>query len=159
MQFLPMLELLENPPQNWPLRFVIIHLHPTSARLRFLINQTGHLSLPSKLPSLSEIIENDNSLLSQKILSNSNVVTHPSSYLKKLCTKHALPLEQLDIVSEFKTTIDTPGCLMNVFLLRVSSEQPFQAPMSWRWIELPDSFQLISIERLIMKKIYEFYLD
>lgn len=140
--------------EKLPLRFVIFHLHPVSARLRFLLDPKGHIVFPKTLPNLSDVLEE----VPSKLIS-SNLCVHPSQYVLPVSQHLGVDHEQLSIVSDLRISVDTPNVLMTVHYLRVTTEQPFAAPNGHAWIELPDCFQLIENERLLMKRLYSFYLD
>ena len=130
-----------------PLRFVVHHIHPTSARLRFLTSVDFHVVFPTKLPSLSELLDNHES---QNYLS-----VHPSQYLQRLCETLQIPPQLISIVNEFRCWVDTPKQTLPIYLVKVLTEQPFDAPEGCRWIELPDCFALLEIERQIMHRVYD----
>jgi len=133
-----------------PLRFVIHHIHPTSARLRFLLSGTGHVVLPKSLPALSDLLE-------QRATRNL-LATHPAPFLSQLCQTLQLPAQSLSIVNEFRCWVEIPGANVPVYLLKVTTEAPFAPPEGCRWIELLDSYQLVDVERLILRRVYDFLL-
>ncbi|WP_317929954.1 hypothetical protein [Halioxenophilus sp. WMMB6] len=133
-----------------PLRFVIHHIHPTSARLRFLLSPLTHIVWPTALPKLSELLDARDS---QHCLA-----LHPAQYLKQLSQSLQIDPKLFSIVPEFRQWVDTPGAKLPIYLVKVEQEQPFAAPEGCRWIELPDCFALEGIERLIMRCVYDFLL-
>jgi hypothetical protein len=145
-----------SPPQafaldEYPLRYVIIHIHPVSARLRFLISQKPHLCLPKPLPKLSDLLSNAHN--------DAKVVNHPSSYIHDCCALWKIPEKDLAVVPEFKLWVDTPRARLPVYCLHVDAYQPFIAPAGTAWIDLPDCFELSSVERQIMQEIYKWLLE
>lgn len=141
---------METTATNPPLRFVIHHLHPTSARLRFLKSPAGRVIFPTPLPALSELLEEYDI--------PSATATHPAPFLRQLCATLQVEPHELTIVNGFRLWVDTPGVTVPVYLVKVQKEQPFAAPKGCQWIELPDCFSLPAIERLVMRQIYDFLL-
>lgn len=134
-----------------PLRFVIFHLHPVSARLRFLKSRSQHLCLPNPLPKLADLIINPRK--------DTKIVVHPSSYVQACCKQWKIPDKDLTIVPEFRLWIDTPGNEIPIYCLHLDTHQPFEPPLNMVWIELPVCFDLTAIERDIMQEIYRWLLE
>lgn len=137
--------------QEWPLRFVVCHIHHTSARLRFLWSDTNSVVLPNPLPKLAELLLPDE-------VGTGFLAAHPATYLQQLSQLLQVSSQCLTITSEFRSWVDTPGRVVPIYLARVLGEQPFSPGKSFQWIELPDSFGLLPIERLILRQIYDFLL-
>ena len=133
-----------------PLRFVIHHIHPTSARLRFLKSAEAHIIFPRPLPTLSDLLDERDS--------HNCLAVHPAPFLSQLCETLQMELAKVAIVNEFRQWVDTPQSAIPIYLVKVLTEQPFTAPEGCSWIELPDCFGLIEVERLIMRKVYDFLL-
>jgi hypothetical protein len=137
--------------EDVPVRFVIFHLHPVSARLRFLKSRSQHLCLPSPLPKLSELIV--------KAKKDAKIAAHPSSYLQACCKSWKIPETHLTIVPDFRLWVDTPKAEIPVYVLHLDTHQPFEPPLELVWIELPVCFDLTSVERQIMQEIYRWLLE
>lgn len=129
-----------------PLRFIIFHLHPTSARLRFLLFQS-QLCAPYKLPALSDLLELAPDTGDEPTL-------YPATYLKRLVEEYALPRAQLKVQADLRFWVDTPSGPLPVYGVRAAGEQPFQAPSGCQWIELPDCHPLRDIDKLLMRALY-----
>lgn len=136
---------------EYPLRYIIIHIHPVSARLRFLISQKKHLCLPTPLPKLADLIS-----ITRK---EHKIMAHPSSYIHACCSQWHIPEKDLAMVPEFRLWIDTPRGEIPIYCLHVDAHQPFEAPAGTCWIELPNCFELSSLERHIMQEIYKWLLE
>ena len=134
-----------------PLRFMVYHLHRVSARLRYLQMPHGQLCLPAPLPRLSELLDERPPL--------DKLAIHPGVWFSRACEQMQLPADRLAIEAGFRLWIDTPGQATPVYLLRVEGPSPFEAPPGCRWIELPDCFAMLPIERLLMQAIYRFLLE
>ncbi len=132
------------------LRFIVHHLHPTSARLRFLKSPGGFVVFPTPLPRLSDLLD--------ACTESSSLLQHPSTYLKQLSETLQINPSTLQFVKDFRCWVDTPKQTLVVYLVRVVIEQPFTPQPGYQWIELPDSFSLIAIERLMLQRVYEFHL-
>lgn len=133
------------------LRFIIFHLNPVSARLRFLKSSQGQVCHPEPLPSLSDLRDGyDNS---------AELAIHPASYLPRICELLTISNQTLVIENDFRCWVDTPSQLLPVFLLRVSSESPCAIPEGFRWIELPDCFSLTDVERQMMRLCYQWLME
>ena len=137
--------------EEYPLRYIIIHIHPVSARLRFLISQKNHLCLPKPLPKLADLIYTPRK--------DNKVIVHPSSYIHTCCSQWNIPERDLTMVPDFRLWVDTPQLELPVYCLHIDAHQPFVAPAGTRWIELPECFELSAIERLIMQEIYKLLLE
>lgn len=134
--------------RNLPLRFVVHHLHPISARLRFLKSSAEHVIYPEPLPARADLLDQCSRRPAMAI--------HPASFLRKLCATLSIAPQQLVIVNGFRLWIDTPDHVLPLYLVKVVSEQPFDAPKDFHWIELPDCCSLPQIERLVLRRIYDF---
>lgn len=132
------------------LRFVIIHIHPTSARLRFLISPVGCVVFPTALPVLSDLVDDQPG--------QHGLSVHPAAFVGELCRLLQVDTSRLEVASDFRCWVNVPGGYVPVYLLSDASPHPFEPPKGYRWIELPDSFQLIPIERLILRRVYDFLL-
>ena len=130
-----------------PLRFVICHLHPLSARLRLLKSPAGKVIFPQPLPALAELLDN--------YTEHSSTAIHPAAYVRDLCKALAIEAERLGVVSGFRLWVDTPGRTLPLYLLQATTEQPFPAPEHCRWIEFMDCFGLSALERLLLRQIYD----
>ncbi len=137
--------------QNLPLRFVIFHLHPTSARLRYLKFDSGHVCAPKKLPVLTEVLD--------RYKEGAGPSVHPQTYLRPLCRQLAVAESTLSIAGEFRCWVDTPSGALPIYLARVQLEQPFDAPDGCDWIELPDCLLLSNVEIEIMRRAYQWLLE
>ncbi|QLQ33729.1 MAG: hypothetical protein HZT40_21335 [Candidatus Thiothrix singaporensis] len=98
---------METTATNPPLRFVIHHLHPTSARLRFLKSPAGRVIFPTPLPALSELLEEYDI--------PSATATHPAPFLRQLCATLQVEPHELTIVNGFRLWVDTPGVTVPVY--------------------------------------------
>lgn len=107
---------------EYPLRFIIFHLHPLSARLRFLKFANRHLCAPIPLPALSELLENP--------APDEQVHAHPGGYLQSQLGTLGLPVSQLKVEPGFRVWIDTPAGALPLYLVRAQGEQPFTPPGS-----------------------------
>lgn len=137
--------------KHLPLRFMICHLNPASARLRFLKSTEGYVCQPESLPSLSDLLED----YGQK----QELATHPAMYLQTVSERLGINFDRLQLESGFRCWVDTPAQVLPVFLVRVNSESPFTAPEGYQWIELPDSFRLTEVERQIMRHCYQWLME
>lgn len=134
-----------------PLRFVVCHLNSLSARLSYLVFADTHLCLPVALPLLSELLDSPPM--------NQTVILHPQNYLQQHSRELGLPEAELQIATGFRLWVDTPQRAVPVFLVLANGRQPFVPPIQGKWIELPDSFSLPGMERLIMRKIHDWLLE
>lgn len=133
--------------EEFPLRFIIYHLNPASARLRFLKSSDGQVCHPLPLPRLSDLIDHYSHV--------DSVTVHPASYLQAISKLLSTSIDKLVIEDGFRCWIDTPQQVLPVYLLRVNSQSPCAAPKDYQWIELPDSFSLTEIERNMMRHCYQ----
>jgi hypothetical protein len=136
---------------EYPLRFIIFHLHPLSARLHFLKFAHRHLCAPIPLPALSELLESP--------APDEQVRAHPGGYLQSQLGTLGLPVSELKVEPGFRVWIDTPAGALPLYLVRVQGEQPFAPPAGSQWMELPDSFSLLAIEREILRHAYAWLLE
>jgi hypothetical protein len=141
------MSLKKTAQEELPLRFVIYHLNPTSARLRFYKSNSGHICLPEPLPPLSDLIYD--------FVPTSELAVHPAAYVQAMCATDALNPNVLSIENDLRCWVDTPARVLPIFFLRVISESPFSAPEGFRWIELPDGLSLTETERLMMRYCYQ----
>jgi len=139
------------PYQNAPLRLVLIHLNPLSARLRFLKINNRHLCMPAPLPALSDWLENEPK--------RPAVAYHPNQALKQVCSQLDIDPALLAIEPGFRMWVDTPAQALPVYMARASTPSPIPAPEHCQWIELPDCFSMLQIERDIMQGIYRWFLE
>lgn len=140
-----------SPVTDMPLRFMVIHLHPASARLRYLKFGYGELCMPRPLPKLADMPDGHPQ--------PARVAVHPRHGFDRACTRMQLPPERLQIEPDFRLWVDTPAGILPVYLLRVSGPDPFSAPDGARWIELPDCFAMRPLERLLMQAVYTHLLE
>jgi hypothetical protein len=148
---MPNTDMNPTAANRMPLRFMVFHVHRVSARLRYLKMPYGQLCLPTPLPRLSELLDERPQF--------DKLAIHPGTWLKQACEQMQLPPERLGVEPGFRLWIDTPGQPTPVYLLRVSGPSPFDAPEGCRWIELPDCFAMLPIERLLMQAIYRHLLE
>lgn len=134
-----------------PLRFMVHHLNPASARLRFLKSNNGHICQPEALPALSALYDDVAPTVERAV--------HPAKYFQKLCDDFSLKNDALIIEQGFRCWVDTPSQAVPIFLLRAVNESPFCAPEGFRWIELPDSFSLTDVERQMMRRCYQWLME
>lgn len=131
------------------IRFIVIHLHRTSARLRFL-NFKDYLCGPTPLPKLIELTVTP---------TGKNVPSeHPSLALKNLRTHLGLEESQLELVPDFRCWIEAPGEVIPIYMAVASGPEPFPAPSDSQWIGLPESWMFTPLERELMREAYEFLL-
>jgi len=134
-----------------PLRFIVFHLNPISARLRFLKAEGSHVCLPCELPFFSDLLHSPKQTV--------KVDFHPSFFVHQCCRQWHLPEQHLKITSEFHTWIDTPELQLRLYPLQVTTYQPFVAPENTEWMELLECFSLIPLERELMREVYTFLLE
>ena len=142
--------------EDYPLRFVIYHLNPASARLRFLRrgllkSSSSHICLPDSLPPLSDLLDD--------FTPTSALAVHPAGYVQSLCAELGFTPDALSVENNFRCWVDTPTRVLPIVFLRVTSESPFSAPEGFRWIELPDGLSLSEIERLMMRHCYQMVME
>lgn len=137
--------------EKLPLRFVVFHIHPVSARLRFLKTDRNHLCLPNPLPALSDLVPAP--------VHDYKVLQHPGPFFTRCCNEWHLPEKHLKISKEFRLWVDTPVAQMPIYFLQVDMPQPFEAPEGMVWMELPDCFCLEGIEREILQGVYKWLLE
>lgn len=142
---------MEPMNETFPLRGVVICLHPTSARLRFLKHEAGHISLPAALPALSELLD--------VYQSGDSAALHPAVLINQLCQSLGLAPESLAVEPSLRCWVDAPGTTIPVFCLRTVDELPFEAPSGYRWIDLPDCFSLSAVEQQMMRRIYQWLME
>jgi len=131
------------------MRFIVCHLHRSSARLRFL-NFSRHICGPEPLPKLVEIIPEPpaSQTLSQ----------HPSAHLNQLRKLLQLEESQLEVAPGFRCWIEAPGQTIAVYLVMASGPDPFVPPTGSEWIGLPECWLLTPLERDLLREVYEFLL-
>lgn len=131
------------------IRYIVIHLHRTSARLRFL-NFRDYLCGPTPLPKLVE--------LTTPPAGNSAPSEHPSASLQTLRSYLGLKESQLELVPEFRCWIEAPGEVIPVYMAAATGPDPFPAPAGSQWIGLPESWLFTPLERELLREAYEFLL-
>lgn len=130
------------------IRFIVIHLHRTSARLRFL-NFSDYLCGPTPLPKLIELT----------VAPNSNAPSeHPSTALQNLRAHLGLEESQLELVPDFRCWIEAPGEVIPIYMAVANGPDPFTAPAGSQWVGLPESWMFTPLERELMREAYEFLL-
>lgn len=141
------------------IRFLVCHVHKTSARLRFLCFQnenlangaTGHVCVPTPLPSLVSIIE---SPPKEKIIG-----VHPSAALGRLYEQIHLKDRQLVIVPNFRVWIEAPRQTIVMYLAADNSAEPAKPPENAYWIGLPESWHVSALERDLLREAYTSLLE
>lgn len=141
------------------IKFLVCHIHKTSARLRFLCFQNknlpngakGHVCAPSPLPSLVSILDHRQNADSIDI--------HPSAALKRLCEQINVVGHQLTIVPNFRVWIEAPRQTISIYLAADNSAEPFTLPPNCYWIELPESWHLSALERDLLREAYTCLLE
>ncbi len=134
-----------------PLRYLIFHIHPVSARLRFLKLRKVHVCLPSPLPPLSKVVDAPHSY--------KKIAFHPCTYLPVCCEKWQLPYSALKLVNNFHLWIESPDRDIPIFLAQVKGLQIFAPPSSSEWIELPDCVPMLDVEKDIMHAVYQWLME
>lgn len=134
-----------------PLRFVVFHIHPVSARLRMLKTDANHLCLPVRLPTLSALLPSPHKSL--------KVSQHPGYYFSQCCEMWQLPEKEMTIAKELKLWVETPSGHLPVYFLQVKGNQIFSAPPGTAWMELPECFCLAPLERDILQALYQWLLE
>ncbi len=134
-----------------PVRLILCQLHNVSARLQLLRSSEGSICLPVPLPKLSEIQDD--------APAKKRVPVHPSIYLNHIEEITGFSRSDLAIEHDFIIHVDVPGQPIDVYLVRNHSKFTNKAPKGFNWIELPDCFQLIPLERELFRKIYKHFLE
>ena len=137
--------------ESLPLRFIIVCLHPTSARLRFLKNTSGHICLPEALPPLSELLDD--------FQPPEGAALHPGAFLKQLSEQTGIPADCLSVEQSMRCWVNVPRATLPIFCLRTVDELPFTAPEGYQWIDLPDCFSLNAIEQQMMRRVYQWLME
>lgn len=127
-------------------RALVCHKHPWSARLRFLIPQQEGVLLPTPLPKLSQIAENE---------TDGAVLCHPSTALRALQPVIREQGSELEMISEFQLQMETPREQIPVFLLMVSSNDPCPAPEGLQWVEFLQCTRMPWLDREMLRRAYE----
>lgn len=131
------------------IRFIVIHLHRTSARLRFL-NFQDYLCGPQRLPKLIEITDAPTG--------SNSPSEHPSQSLQNLRNYLGLDESQLELVPGFRCWIEAPGEVIPVYMAAATGPEPFPAPAESQWVGLPESWLFTPLERDLLREAYEFLL-
>ncbi|HAU12127.1 MAG: hypothetical protein CMK83_15440 [Pseudomonadales bacterium] len=131
------------------IRFIVCHLHRSSARLRFL-NFNDHLCGPAPLPKLVELIDEPPAAGAPS--------EHPSPALQQLKTHLQLAEPQLELIPGFRCWIEAPGEVIPVYMAAATDRDPFPPPAGSHWIELPESWMFTPLERELLREAYEFLL-
>lgn len=133
-----------------PVYFIVCHIHPTSARLRYFLPKAGHLTLPGPLPRLSVLADNPNL--------QGQVAGHPRQHILALSSHLNMSDELLQLHNGFRCWVETARGYRPVYLLEALGPDPFPAAELGRWIELPDCYCVSENERLLMRHIYDWFL-
>lgn len=142
---------MADQPNFLPMRFIIFHIHPVSAKLCFLLSQEKSLCLPEPLPKLSDICEDSTRA--------NPILEFPKQYLSRCSEKTHLPIQFLDLEANFRMWIDTPTRVIPLYALRFTQRTPLSVFGGSKWIQLPDCFQLRPIEREIMQAVYKWLFE
>ena len=135
------------------IRFLLCHIHSTSARLRFLgfhhsqpVNGAqGYVCAPEPLPPLVTLLESPEQPLS----------VHPAAALQQLIQQLQIQDRQLSIVPNFKVWVEAPRRNILLFLAADTSAEPFPPPTNAYWLELPESWHISALERDLLREAYE----
>ena len=138
---------------NLEIRFVVCHIHKTSARLRFLgfhneslsSGAKGHVCKPKPLPALVTILQPPQTTLT----------IHPSAELRKLQQQIQLQDRNLTVVPGFRVWVEAPRRTIVLYLAADDSPEPFDPPANGYWLELPESWHLSPLERDLLRAAYE----
>ncbi len=128
-------------------RILVCHKHPVSARLHFLIPQGQGVLLPAALPALSVFAEGERPL----------VQSHPAMALAALHAEIDFP-RPLELVADYQVFMETPGCLLSVYLAALPGHDLCAPPPGTRWIELPQSIGMPWLDRELLRRAYEVLL-
>ena len=131
------------------IRFIVCHIHKTSARLRFLC-VGNHVCTPEPLPPLVSLMD-----VAPKL---DGVGLHPSLPLKRLIEDLQLPANRLTLANGFRSWVEAPRQAIAIYLAMDLSEEAFAAPKGTHWLELPKSWELAEIERLLLREVYDWLL-
>ncbi len=137
---------LHKPAPSIALRFIICHLSITSARLQFL-SQQDQVCFPKRLPPLVSLLEQDPG--------KNKPAVHPGFALQDLRRSPAFRDTKLEMVPDFHCWIEAPRTLFSLYLLVSTQPEAFIPPSGCRWIELPDSWSLLPLQRDLLRKAYE----
>lgn len=135
---------------NVPLRYVLCNLHNTSARLRFLMHNCKSVMLPSPLPNLTDVQDHHQI---------EDVPIHPAMFLPDICNLLDIDPKDLHLEHGFTFWMETPEGDVPIFIIRQMLSEPGQAPEDYKWIELPDCFQLPALEREVLRKVYQHFMQ
>ena len=135
---------------DFPVRYLLIHIHPVSARLRFLRANKRHVTLPMTLPQLSALM--DDTVVEP-------VAQHPAKALSDLRQRLGLSTDEVHLRSDFRYWVETANGAVAVHLAQLLGSEPMAPPPGSDWIELPDSFAVSPIEQQLMLKVYQCLLE
>ena len=134
------------------LKVVLVHLNPMSARLSFWIDTSSSQAtgcLPNGFSPLAALIEGE--------VPNS-VIPHPAAYLNAIGEYLGIEDRLLEIASPELAWVETPDSPVPVALLRIMTTDLPQPKASGRFISLMELRLVPVVERLLLKKAYEFLL-
>ena len=131
------------------IRFIVCHIHKTSARLRFLC-VGNHVCTPEALPPLVSLMD-----IAPKL---DGVGLHPSLPMQRLAEDLQLPVYRLTLANGFRSWVEAPRQTIAVYMAMDLSEEAFQAPEGTHWMELTKSLELSETERLLLRDVYDWLL-
>lgn len=134
------------------LKVILVHLNPMSARLSFWIDTSLSQAtgcLPNGFPALATLIEGE---------PPTSVTPHPAAYLNAIGEYLGLADSLLEVACPELAWVETPDTPVPVALLRIMTTDLPQPKPSGRFISLMELRQVPVVERLLLKKAYEFLL-
>ena len=135
-------------------RLILFHKQDTSARVRFLRHIGGGVSLPGPLPSLCEIVDEDEA-------PDLKVVAHPSLYLAQAERWLGLEPGALALEPEFRSWVELTGGPVPVYLGRFTSiDPPFAAAeaVGCAFITIMEGRDLRPVELELLRRAYQLVL-
>lgn len=132
-------------------RLILLHKQSTSARVRFFCMTSGILAF-APLPPLAALRDADYS---------PTVQCHPTAVVREAELRLGLPEGAIEPVPEFAAWVDTPEGEVPVLLGAFTGiDPPFAAAerTSSRFIAITEARQLSEIERLLLRRAYEYVL-
>ena len=115
---------MKNEQQGWTheARLILYHSQSTSARTLFLRHESGSVIAPEPLPFLSTVFEEG-----EFIVGDEGVLLHPATVVHNYCVTFGFPPSLLLVEGEFHERVDTPQCILNIYLARFTSIDPPRA--------------------------------
>lgn len=141
--------------EQTPYRIIFFHKHPTSARTRFLLFDSGSICAFSPLPDLAQMVESGGAG------TDSVVVDHPASIIRVAAEHLNIEREGLSWEPEFEARVDIPGGSIPILLCRFTGiDPPFAAAeaLGACFIDLTEARSLKEVELLLLRRAYEVIL-